>query len=77
MSQELETTAAADGVGSVKSDLQLTGTRLQQAQEAAQAAVEEAQRAALEALESGASEDEVARLLGVNPATVREWAGIR
>ena len=74
MSDELATSAPKSGVGSVKSELELTGVRLQQAQEAMQVALDEARSAAHDALEAGASEDEVARLLGVTPQTVQEWS---
>jgi hypothetical protein len=77
MSDELESSVPKSGVGSVKSDLELTGVRLQQAQEAAQVALDEARRAALDAVEEGASEGDVARLLGVDPLTVQEWVGNR
>lgn len=73
MSDELGSTPPKSGVGSVKSALELTGVRLQQAQEAAQAALDEARTAALDALEAGASEQDIARLLGVDPLTVQEW----
>lgn len=77
MSDELESSAPKSGVGSVKSDLELAGVRLQQAQEAAQVALDEARRAALDALEAGASEHDVAHLLGVEPVIVQAWAGDR
>lgn len=53
------------------------GTRLARARSKVDAEMENAREVALDALGSGATEVEVARVLGVDRMTVRKWAGKR
>lgn len=58
-------------------NLERAGRKLRSARKAQKAAIEGAQAAALEALEQGYTEVEVAATLGVDRMTVRKWAGKR
>ncbi len=53
------------------------GRRLAQHRANAEAMREIARKTALRVLEAGASESEVARLLGIDRMTVRKWRGKR
>jgi DNA invertase Pin-like site-specific DNA recombinase len=53
------------------------GGRLDKARAKVAELMVEAQRIGLDALSSGATESEVARLLGVDRMTVRKWQGKR
>lgn len=53
------------------------GSRLEKARIKLRELMTEAERIALDTLASGATEAEVARLLGVDRMTVRKWAGKR
>ncbi len=59
------------------SGLERAGARLAAARTEQAAALQEAERAALDALADGISESAVARTLGVDRMTVRKWAGKR
>ncbi len=57
--------------------LALAGHHLSQARAKLDAEMDKARKTALEALSSGGTEGEVARLLGVDRMTVRKWLGKR
>lgn len=58
-------------------NLERAGRKLRSARKNQKAAMEEAQTAALEALDLGYTEVQVANTLGVDRMTVRKWAGKR
>jgi len=58
-------------------NLERAGRKLRSARKAQKDAMESARAAALEALEQGYTEVEVANTLGVDRMTVRKWNGKR
>jgi DNA-binding transcriptional regulator YiaG len=58
-------------------DLERAGRKLQSARKAEQDAYKDAMLVALAAAGDGATEAEIARVLGVNRMTVRKWRGKR
>lgn len=59
------------------SGLERAGRKLRSARKAQKGAMEDARVAAIDAIEQGYTEVEVAATLGVDRMTVRKWAGKR
>lgn len=61
----------------MSAELERAGGKLRRARAALEKAMEEAERAGMNALAEGEPEAAIARRLGVNRMTVRKWAGKR